>query len=152
MENEFIESISYKKDRFLSQRVTEHYSVSSTDSIIINSSDFEIRTSSHDEKENQPLLANFEDNDLNEYENNELVQNTIQELNKFFATVKCQCSNNNKENKKCFEVVGFKQFFERHLQFRALSREELEAVLMGQILAFQCDGNIKSDGHCSCDF
>lgn len=128
----------------MSQRAVERYSISSTSSI--DSYDF-----SHYDKENQ-LPANLEDYDLNDYENNELVQKTIQDLNKFFATVKCQCATDNKENKKCFEVVGFKRFFERHLQFRALGREELDAVLMGQILAFQCDGNIKKDGHRSRDF
>ena len=68
MKNKFIDSISYEEVHFIFQTVKGRHSVSSTDST--NSYDYKIRTSSHDEKENLLLLANFEDNDLNEYKDN----------------------------------------------------------------------------------
>ncbi|CAG8842954.1 46152_t:CDS:2, partial [Gigaspora margarita] len=68
----------------------------------------------NENKENTffPSRISLEQLDLSEYEDNE---NTFQ----------------------YFEKVGFKRFFERHMQFRSLNKKELDLVLMGQLMAFE---------------
>ncbi|CAG8844392.1 28597_t:CDS:1, partial [Gigaspora margarita] len=73
--------------------------------------------------------------DLSEYEDNELVQEVVQDLWKFFQSKNCECRMRN--TYQCFEKVGFKRFFERHMQFRSLDKKELDLVLMGQLMAFE---------------
>ncbi|CAG8647163.1 9472_t:CDS:2, partial [Paraglomus occultum] len=84
-----------------------------------------------EDKENT-LLRDLEEL-FDEYANNELVRETYLSLKSFFTTSKCHCRD---KKKKCFDIVGFRRFFERHLQFRELSREQLDNVLMGQLMAF----------------
>lgn len=74
-----------------------------------------------------------------EYENNELVREVYLSLKSFFTTSKCLCRDKKNAKQKCFDIVGFRRFFERHLQFRGLSREQLDNVLMGQLMAFDSD-------------
>ncbi|CAG8691207.1 14518_t:CDS:1, partial [Cetraspora pellucida] len=79
-----------------------------------------------------------------EYEDNELVHEAYQSLKSFFTTSKCLCRDK-KNKQKCFEMVGFHRFFERHLQFRGLSHEQLDYVLIGQLMAFDHEADNKSN-------
>src|SRR5688572_28092933 len=57
---------------------------------------------------------------LEDYEENELVLDTIHDLMLFFQENKCNCKTIKIDLRTCYEKVKFKQFFERHLQLCAL--------------------------------
>ncbi|CAG8505001.1 7112_t:CDS:1 [Scutellospora calospora] len=81
---------------------------------------------------------------LEEYEDNELVLNTIHDLIQFFNQSNCKCRPKPKlkDLRICYEKVGFKKFFKRYLQIRALEKSELELFLKAQLMAFEIS-NIK---------
>ncbi|CAG8704425.1 371_t:CDS:1 [Dentiscutata erythropus] len=81
---------------------------------------------------------------LEEYEENELVLNTVHDLMQFFNQSNCKCrpKSKSKDLRTCYEKVGFKNFFERHLQIRALEKSELDLFLKAQLMAFEIT-NIK---------
>ncbi|CAG8736086.1 6917_t:CDS:1, partial [Racocetra fulgida] len=89
---------------------------------------FIMSLSENKENENFPLPMSLEQLDLSEYEDNELVQEVAQDLWIFFQSKNCECRMRN--TYQCFEKVGFKRFFERHMQFRSLDKKELDLVLM----------------------
>ena len=63
-------------------------------------------------------VYNLVELDLEEYEENELVLNTIHELKPFFdQNDNCTYCHTSKQKdiRTCFEKVSFKRFFERHL-------------------------------------
>ncbi|CAG8767613.1 23038_t:CDS:2, partial [Racocetra persica] len=91
--------------------------------------------SENKENENFPLPMSLEQLDLSEYEDNELVQEVAQDLWIFFQSKNCECRMRN--TYQCFEKVGFKRFFEQHMQFRSLDKKELDLVLIGQLMAFE---------------
>ncbi|CAG8476100.1 6742_t:CDS:2 [Racocetra fulgida] len=66
---------------------------------------------------------------LEEYEDNELVLDTVHDLMQFFKQ--------SNYLRTCYEKVGFKNFFERHFQIRALEKPELELFLKAQLMAFE---------------
>ncbi|CAG8734736.1 16380_t:CDS:2 [Dentiscutata erythropus] len=76
---------------------------------------------------------------LEEYEDNELVLDTVHDLMQFFKQSNCTCrhSSRKKDLRTCYEKVGFKNFFERHFQIRALEKPELELFLKAQLMAFE---------------
>ncbi|CAG8825058.1 37777_t:CDS:2, partial [Gigaspora margarita] len=72
----------------------------------------------NENKENRffPSHITLEQLGLDDYENNELVQEVAQDLWKFFQSKNCECRM--RKTYQCFEKVGFKRFFERHMQFQ----------------------------------
>jgi len=76
---------------------------------------------------------------LEDYEPNELVLNTIHDLKSFFNN-KCNCSCRN--TKICFEEIGFKNFFERHLEMKGLEKEKRDLCIKAQLMVFE----FKKDG------
>ncbi|CAG8795005.1 1082_t:CDS:1, partial [Racocetra persica] len=76
---------------------------------------------------------------LEEYEDNELVLDTVHDLMQFFEQSNCTCrrASNRKDLRTCYEKVGFKRFFERYFQVRALEKSELELFLKAQLMAFE---------------
>ncbi|KAF0496832.1 chaperonin: PROVISIONAL [Gigaspora margarita] len=84
---------------------------------------------------------------LDNYEENELVLNTIHDLYTFFQNSNnCTCHRTPKQRdlRTCFEKVGFKRFFERHLELKALEKHELDLFIKSQLMAFELT-NEKSD-------
>jgi hypothetical protein len=78
--------------------------------------------------------------DLEEYEENELVLNTIHELKVFFEeSENCTCRRTKKQKdiRTCFEKVGFKRFFERHFELKGLEKVELELFIKSQLMSFE---------------
>src|SRR6266511_1955844 len=85
-------------------------------------------------------VYNLVELDLEEYEENELVLNTIHELKPFFdQSDNCTCyyTLKQKDIRICFEKVGFKNFFERHLQLKGLEKNDLEFFIKSQLLSFE---------------
>jgi hypothetical protein len=75
---------------------------------------------------------------LEEYEENELVLSTIHDLTQFFNNKEnCSCRSSKKDTRKCFKRVGFKRFFQRHLEVRGLEKSELELFLKAQLISFE---------------
>ncbi|KAF0493364.1 chaperonin: PROVISIONAL [Gigaspora margarita] len=65
---------------------------------------------------------------LDDYEENELVLNAIHDLYIYFQnSSNCTCRRTPKQRdlRTCFEKVGFKCFFERHFELKALEEHEL---------------------------
>ncbi|CAG8605759.1 16263_t:CDS:1 [Cetraspora pellucida] len=85
------------------------------------------------------LVYNLIELGLEEYEDNELVLNTIYNLMQFFNNSNCKChpKPKSKDLRTCYEKVGFKKFFERYLQIHALEKSELELFLKAQLMAFE---------------
>jgi len=84
---------------------------------------------------------------LNDYEANETVLNVVHDLNFFFENPSnCDCQENKKDKRKCFEKIGFKNFFERYLEFKSLEGKELDLSVKTQLMVFQFDNeNNNSD-------
>jgi len=75
---------------------------------------------------------------LENYEENELVLNTVHDLMQFFINKEnCTCRSSKKDLSKCYEKVGFKRFFQRHLEIRSLGKMELEIFLKAQLMSFE---------------
>jgi hypothetical protein len=84
---------------------------------------------------------------LEDYEENPLVLDTIHDLITFFQGNNCCCKTTiatKKDLRTCYEKVGFKQFFERHLQLRALKKDELDLFIKAQLMSFEST-NITSE-------
>ncbi|CAG8628815.1 17981_t:CDS:2 [Racocetra fulgida] len=76
---------------------------------------------------------------LEEYEDNELVLDTVHDLMQFFEQSNCVYHQvpNKKDLRTCYEKVRFKRFFERHFQIRSLEKSELELFLKAQLIALE---------------
>ena len=77
---------------------------------------------------------------LEDYEENDLVLDTIRDLKTFFQENNCSCKATiatEKDLRTCYEKVGFKQFFERNLQLRALKKDELDLFIKAQLMSFE---------------
>ncbi|CAG8735192.1 12364_t:CDS:2, partial [Dentiscutata erythropus] len=78
--------------------------------------------------------------ELENYEENELVLDTIYELKLFFQNPNnCTCRQTPKQKdlRTCFEKVGFKRFFERYFELKALEEHELELFIKSQLISFE---------------
>ncbi|CAG8600917.1 14596_t:CDS:1, partial [Racocetra fulgida] len=77
--------------------------------------------------------------ELEEYEDNELVLDTVHDLMQFFEQSNCVYHQvpNKKDLRTCYEKVRFKRFFERHFQIRSLEKSELELFLKAQLIALE---------------
>jgi hypothetical protein len=108
--------------------------MSSSDSTISSGSGSQMSTDSI-----RPIY-NLIELGLEEYEENELVLNTIHELMIFFKqSDNCTCRRTLKQKdlRTCFEKVGFKRFFERHFELKALEKTELDLFLKSQLMSFE---------------
>ncbi|CAG8790516.1 26185_t:CDS:2, partial [Racocetra persica] len=88
---------------------------------------------------------------LDDYEENELVLDTIHDLKLFFENSNnCTCRRTPKQRdlRTCFEKVGFKHFYERHFELKALEAQERELFIKSQLLSFEIT-NEKSDNKTS---
>ena len=75
---------------------------------------------------------------LENYEENELVLNTVHDLTLFFNNKEnCSCCFSKKDMRKCYEKIGFKRFFKRHLEIYGLEKSELELFLKAQLMFFK---------------
>ncbi|CAG8510218.1 13757_t:CDS:2 [Dentiscutata heterogama] len=85
-------------------------------------------------------VYNLVELELDDYEEIELVLDTIHDLKLFFETfTNCTCRRTPKQRdlRTCFEKVGFKCFFERHFELKALEEHELELFIKLQLLSFE---------------
>lgn len=85
-------------------------------------------------------IYNFIELGLEEYEENEMVLDVVHDLMTFFKdSTNCTCRNssNKKDLRTCFEKVGFKRFFERHLELKALEKHEFELHIKSQLMVFE---------------
>ncbi|CAB4487542.1 unnamed protein product [Rhizophagus irregularis] len=85
-------------------------------------------------------VYNFIELGLEEYEENEMVLDVVHDLMTFFKdSTNCTCRNssNKKDLRTCFEKVGFKRFFERHLELKALEKHEFELHIKSQLMVFE---------------
>ena len=103
----------------------------------MSSSDFTISSDSGSQMSTDSIrpIYNLIELGLEEYEENELVLNTIHELMIFFKqSDNCTCRRTLKQKdlRTCFEKVGFKRFFERHFKLKALEKTELDLFLKSQ--------------------
>src|SRR5688572_27007512 len=83
---------------------------------------------------------------LEEYEENEMVLGVVHDLMTFFkdsANCTCRRSNNKRDLRTCFEKVGFKRFFERHLELKALEKTEFELCIKTQLMSFEISNEQK---------
>jgi hypothetical protein len=76
-------------------------------------------------------LLEFED-----YEKNDLVIGVIDDLKLFFQSSSCRCEKTKKDS-HCFEKIGFKNFFERHFEFKSLDKKEKYLSIKTQLMVFQ---------------
>jgi len=76
--------------------------------------------------------------ELEEYAEYENIMEKIDEIQQFFNSNQCNCrkSKNNKDIRTCFEKIGFKQFFIRHIEFSKLDKQQLDFTIKGQLMAF----------------
>jgi len=86
---------------------------------------------------NLRLKYNLAELGLEGYEENDLVLDTTHDLMTFFQQNVCSCKNTKRDPKTCYEKVGFKKFFERHLQLCALEPNELELFIKAQLMSFE---------------
>ena len=69
---------------------------------------------------------------LEEYEPNELVLNTVQDLKLFFEDESnCKCK---KKDRICFKKIGFKNFLERQFQLKGLEDNQLDLCIKTQLM------------------
>lgn len=69
-----------------------------------------------------------------------MVLDVVHNLMTFFNdSTNCTCRrpNNKKDIRTCFEKVGFKRFFERHLEIKALGKHEFELFIKTQLMSFE---------------
>ena len=74
-----------------------------------------------------------------EYEN---IQEIIHNLMIFFenpASCTCCISEKQKDIRTCFEKIGFKKFFQRHIQIINLNNKELDLFLKAQLLTMEIE-------------
>jgi len=80
--------------------------------------------------------------DLEEYEDYENVQENVHNLMIFFGSpVSCTCriTEKQKDIRTCFEKIGFKKFFQRHIQIINLNNKELDLYLKAQLLVMEIE-------------
>src|SRR5438045_1750922 len=84
-------------------------------------------------------VYNFIELELEEYEENEIVLDVVHDLMTFFNnTANCTYQHSNKRDiRTCFEKVGFKRFFERHMKIKALEKSEFELFIKTQLISFE---------------
>jgi len=78
--------------------------------------------------------------DLEEYEENDLVLDTIHELMIFFkqsSNCTCRRTSRQRDLRTCFEKVEFKRFFECHFELKALEKTQLEFFIKSQLMSFE---------------
>ena len=73
---------------------------------------------------------------LEEYEPNELVLNTVQDLKLFFED-ESNCSCRKKKDKICFKKIGLKNFLGRQFQLKGLDKNELDLCIKTQLMVFK---------------
>ena len=86
--------------------------------------------------ENSLELEEFKD-----YEKNDLVIGVINDLKLFFKSSSCKCVKTTNDPYNCFEKIGFKNFFERHFEFKSLDKKEKELSIKTQLMVFQFERN-----------
>ena len=75
-------------------------------------------------------LLEFEEfEEFEDYEKNELVIGVIDDLKLFFQSSPCRCEKTKKNPHNCFDKIGFKNFFERHFEFKGLENKGLTFLL-----------------------
>jgi hypothetical protein len=75
---------------------------------------------------------------LDDYEANESVLIVFHDLIKFFESPSnCNCRESSKDIRKCFQKIGFKNFFIRHFEFKGLDDKELDLSVKTQLMIFQ---------------
>ncbi len=75
---------------------------------------------------------------LDEYTENEFVFSIIHDLSQLFNEKTCNCHLQNKKDlRTCYEKVGFKKFFQRHIEIRSLDKIQFELFLKGQLMFFE---------------
>ena len=82
--------------------------------------------------------------DLEEYEDYENVQEIIHNLMIFFKNPakSCTCQiqkQEDKDTRTCFEKIGFKKFFQRHIQIINFDNDELDLFLKAQLLIMEIE-------------
>ena len=82
-------------------------------------------------------LLEFEE--FEDYEKNDLVIGVIDDLKLFFQSSSCKCVKTTNDPHSCFEKIGFKNFFERHFEFKSLDKKEKELSIKTQLMVFQFD-------------
>jgi hypothetical protein len=88
-------------------------------------------------------VYNFIELGLEEYEENEMVLDVVHDLMEFFkdTTNNCTCRHSKRDIRTCFEKIGFKRFFERHLEIKALEKSEFELFIKTQLMSFEISNN-----------
>ncbi|CAG8599852.1 1617_t:CDS:1, partial [Scutellospora calospora] len=77
-------------------------------------------------------VYNLVELELDNYEENKLVFNTIYDLKLFFENSNnciCHQTLKQKDLRTCFEKVEFKHFFERYFELKALNKHELKLFM-----------------------
>ncbi|CAG8480525.1 2339_t:CDS:1 [Dentiscutata heterogama] len=85
-------------------------------------------------------VYNLVELELDNYEENKLVLDIIHDLNTFFqnsSICTCRRTPKQKDLRTCFEKVGFKCFFKRHFELKALEEQELELFIKLQLMSFE---------------
>ena len=83
-------------------------------------------------------VYNFIELGLEDYEENEMVLNVVHDLMTFFDTAtNCTCKRSKKDIRTCFEKVGFKHFFERYMEIKALEKSQFELFIKTQLMSFE---------------
>ncbi|PKK61413.1 hypothetical protein RhiirC2_791838 [Rhizophagus irregularis] len=85
-------------------------------------------------------IYNFIELGLEEYEENEMILDVVHNLMTFFndsANCTCRRFSNKKDIRTCFEKVGFKRFFERHMEIKALGKPKFELFIKIQLMSFE---------------
>ena len=90
-------------------------------------------------------IYDFVELGLEEYEENEMVLEIVHDLMTFFNDPKnCICRHSNKRDiRTCYEKVGFKRFFERHMEIKALEKSEFELFIKTQLMSFEISNEKK---------
>ncbi|GET04171.1 hypothetical protein GLOIN_2v1842132 [Rhizophagus clarus] len=83
-------------------------------------------------------VYNFIELGLEDYEENEMVLEIVHDLMTFFdTTTNCTCQRSKKDLRTCFEKVGFKRFFERYMEIKALEKSQFELFIKTQLMSFE---------------
>ena len=83
-------------------------------------------------------VYNFIELGLEEYEENEMVLDIVHDLMEFFKdSNNCTCQRSKRDIRTCFEKVGFKRFFERHMEIKALEKSEFDLFIKTQLISFE---------------
>src|SRR6185295_989624 len=83
-------------------------------------------------------LLEFEE--FEDYEQNDLIS-VKDDLRLFFQSSPCRCEKTTKNSHDCFEKIGFKNFYERHFEFKSLDKKEKDLSIKAQLMVFQFSNN-----------